>query len=355
MFWTYLWLAVISYGGESFQCHVEGFEPGTLVKIRVMTAEGEFEPQAEAKIDEKGSANLSLPFHHSNLYQVQVGHMRASLPLDQPRQIHITRTGKQLKIVGSPETERLKQFYQLLEELNQTLFAEMKAKADAIIDSGDQEKIDELVARRDEALEVLWTSIDRAITEMGSSASAYAALGVLDFRKQRPIVEESLKRFVDKRPHANTTRALKSALDRLQALSVGAQAPEFNLPDIDGRSVSLADYRGKWVFLDFWASWCPNCRIEFPKLMQIQDRFGGDSFEILGVTANDRPEAWRKIIKRDGLDWTCVFDSSDQITLTYQARQLPTTFLIDPEGKIVGVNLDPEQLERELAERLPSM
>jgi peroxiredoxin len=136
---------------------------------------------------------------------------------------------------------------------------------------------------------------------------------------------------------------------------IGLQAPLFEQRDTAGRLVSLLNFRGKYVLLDFWASWCKPCREENPNLVKAYQQFGGQGFEVLGVSleykgAKDR---WLKAIQKDGLTWTHVSGLAffeDPVAVQYAVQSIPQNFLIDPDGKIIAKNLKGETLFQTLRE-----
>lgn len=144
-------------------------------------------------------------------------------------------------------------------------------------------------------------------------------------------------------------------LQGLQATGLGRQAPAFTQQTPDGRPVALADYRGKYVLVDFWASWCGPCRQENPALRQVYNTYRGPHFEIVGVSLDDEKSRakWVKAITDDQLPWVQVSDLrgwQNQAAKQYGVQGIPQNFLVDPTGKIVAVNLKGEALQQKLAE-----
>ncbi|MDB5145631.1 MAG: hypothetical protein JWQ66_4344 [Mucilaginibacter sp.] len=144
-------------------------------------------------------------------------------------------------------------------------------------------------------------------------------------------------------------------LPKLKAVAIGAMAPEFAEADTSGKVISLASFKGKYVLVDFWASWCGPCRRENPHVVKTFNAFKGKNFTILGVSL-DRPgakEKWLAAIHKDGLAWTHVSDLQFWKSKTadlYGVRAIPQNFLIDPDGKIIGKNLMGFDLSDKLAE-----
>lgn len=116
--------------------------------------------------------------------------------------------------------------------------------------------------------------------------------------------------------------------------TTAALAPDFTLSDMRGNRVALSDFRGKWVVLDFWGSWCGWCIKGFPELKEAYTTYAG-RLEIVGIDCNDTPEAWRKAVERYELPWVQLYNSkSDGVKELYGVQNFPTKVIIDPEGRI---------------------
>ena len=154
-----------------------------------------------------------------------------------------------------------------------------------------------------------------------------------------------------------SAKSLKERIDIAKKTSIGSYAMDFTQNDTLGKPVSLSSFRGKYVLVDFWASWCGPCRRENPNVVKVFNKFRDKNFTVLSVSL-DRPDArdkWLAAIHKDGLTWTHVSDLKywdNAVAKQYGIRAIPQNLLIDPQGKIIAKNLRGEDLDAKLTEIL---
>lgn len=149
---------------------------------------------------------------------------------------------------------------------------------------------------------------------------------------------------------------LDKIISKLENIQIGKPAPDFSLPDTLGNSVRLADFRGKYVLIDFWAGWCPHCRKENPNVVAAYEKFKARNFTVVGVSLDRDRKTWTKAIVADKLPWTQVSDLKywdSEIPELYGIRAIPANVLIDPEGVIVAKDLREAALHEALEKTLP--
>jgi len=147
---------------------------------------------------------------------------------------------------------------------------------------------------------------------------------------------------------------VKMIPEKIQArkqTTLGKMAPEFSATDFNGKKFNLSDYRGNYVLLEFWASWCVPCRLENPDLLKTYNTYKDKRFVIIGISLDDKKEKWEKAILEDQLPWIHVSDLNafnNRIAKLYGVQPIPDNFLIDPKGQIISRQLS----GKEVAEKL---
>jgi len=155
-----------------------------------------------------------------------------------------------------------------------------------------------------------------------------------------------------------TGKKMAAIIVKGERTNIGVIAMDFTQDDTTGKAVKLSDFRGHYVLVDFWASWCKPCRAENPNLLKAYNRYKGKNFTILGVSLDDEKtkRAWLGAVAQDGLPWTQVSELKgfqSTAAVLYGVSAIPTNFLMDPNGKIIARNLRGEDLEKKLSELFP--
>lgn len=210
--------------------------------------------------------------------------------------------------------------------------------------------LDQFEAFRKQTTDLMYAFI-KANPGSWASLNALVGMPLPAYTTVAPIYEglsPQLRNSAAGREYAELLKVLKD-------VAVGAQAPDFTQTTPSGKTVSLRDYRGKYVLVDFWASWCRPCRQENPAIIKVYNEYKGRNFEVLGVSLDDEKSRakWVKAIADDQLPWTQVSDlkgGENAAARLYHVTGVPQNFLIDPNGKILAVNLKGAALREALAQ-----
>lgn len=189
-----------------------------------------------------------------------------------------------------------------------------------------------------------------------------SALSIYAFRRLMSDDQAKMKMYYKMLPAAlkklPTALYVKAQIDTKDALAIGQIAPEIIEPDTSGNIVSLSSFKGKYVLVDFWASWCHPCRAESPYMIKAYNDFQSKNFIILSVSMDDTRTrgAWRNAIQTDKVGgWPQLADLkafNSPVAIRYNIHSIPQNYLIDPDGKIIATDLRGEELENRLAKIL---
>lgn len=199
-------------------------------------------------------------------------------------------------------------------------------------------------------------TLEQFVTERKSSPVAPFVLVVTsELEQDITVLEKNYNLLAANGKEGFYGNILKKRIDDNKIGAIGSDAMDFTQADTTGKPVTLASFRGKYVLIDFWASWCRPCRMENPNVVNAFNKFKGKNFTVLGVSLDREKQPWVQAIKDDNLTWTHVSDLKfwgNEVARMYRVEGIPQNFLIDPNGKIIGKNLRGEGLQSKLCELL---
>lgn len=197
--------------------------------------------------------------------------------------------------------------------------------------------------------------IKNIITMYGNYPTVVKAIQNLSWKRHQDYMVEQYERLAKKFPNVayiqNAKGDLIEKITDAEKTKIGKVAPDFTFPDINGNMISLSSFKGKYVLIDFWASWCGPCRKESPNVQKQYQLYKDKGFEVVSVSIDKKEDAWRKAVKEDKLKGTLLLaKDSKKIMKDYVFSGIPYMVLLDKEGKVMALNLRGEVLQERLKE-----
>jgi thiol-disulfide isomerase/thioredoxin len=293
------------------------------------------------------------------LFNLQVGDRTISFvaAYGQRLGLMLSRDGKNLRIGGGRDQELFMAYEEFRAESLARKVTPVRAAIAVQRAAGNEAEATrltdvEVVAYQEHRRELN----DFTLATLRGSAALYASSLRWDGDYRLDELAEAVKEYARKSPQLEIVRLMEERIQRSRATALGAVAPVLAGSAPAGGRVSLADLRGRYVLVDFWASWCAPCRVENRNYAELYERYRADRFEILAVSVDENGAAWNAAIEKDNARWLHVSDLKgwqSPLAGAYNVAALPASFLLDPEGRIIAKDLRGKQLAARLESLFP--
>lgn len=264
--------------------------------------------------------------------------------------------GEDYEVEGSPESQTLNLVTRRImsnQAFNDSLNTEFQKITDPATKALKAIEFQEIANKRQQQqIEYMKKVVDENL----NSLVALETVGQLDPAQYMDYHKKVAESLIKAHPNNGFVRNFHAMITSKASTGSGAEAPEIDLPDPNGKNIKLSSLRGKYVLIDFWASWCRPCRMENPNIVNAYAKYKSKGLEIYAVSLDKEKKAWTDAIAADNLTWIHVSDLqfwNSAAAKLYNVTSIPKSFLLDKEGKIIASDLRGPMLEQKLAELMP--
>jgi thiol-disulfide isomerase/thioredoxin len=343
---------------------IEGHVTGLIGKVLLISYKDYKNPWKDSMLVTDGSFRFTGAVSAPDVYTIRFDEKKKAKPIFlENTMMHISGHVDSLDVLRFEGSSLQKQYQQWMQtwQLITAKAGTIYRKSDAAEKEADTTKKVQLKKE----VAASFDSLDKQLyAAVGAFVQQYPASPVAAYIIYERFVSYSYPDYAAAQYAKLAPVAQQSSYGKLIAKSQADAAktaigsrPSFTQADTLGKPVQLASFKGKYVLVDFWASWCGPCRKENPNVVAAYRKYHEKGFEIIGVSLDDKKEPWLNAIHKDGLAWTHVSDLKgwqNEVALEYAVKSVPTSFLVGPDGKIIGKNLRGEALQQELEKLLGS-